>query len=121
MSLLLIFPADQMEMWFCILVTEPRREGKVLASPPFSDYWHIPFPLGVWVCVLKESSAHSHSEHRVQKLHISQQSLSCTFLTSRNQQVIVPCWQTEDFRFKGKEILVIYSSLIEQNCQCLCK
>lgn len=58
--------------------------------------------------------------HKVQKLHVAKQPISCTFLNNRNCQVIVSCWQTEDLKFKGKGILIIYNSLIAWNCWSLC-
>jgi len=57
--------------------------------------------MGLFVC-LKTLLLAVTLRHRVQKLHVAKQPVRCTFLKTRNHQVIVSRWQTEDLKFKGK-------------------
>lgn len=71
--------------------------------------------LGLFVC-LKRLLLAVTLRHKVQKLHVAEQAISCAFLNTRNGQVTVPHWQTEDLGFKGKGVLVIYGSLAGWSC-----
>lgn len=91
-----------MEVFLCILITLPEEGVNFQQSLFLRLLMEMP-------CYFESGFNYVHKElpaslrHRVQKLHVTMQPMSCTFLNTTDcQEVNVFCWQPEDYKFEGK-------------------